>query len=888
MKKLYPFFVLLFFPSFLFAANRYWVATGVVSNWSSSINWSTTNGGAPGASVPGVNDVAFFTGNSVTNCQLTTNTNISGLRLNTGFTGQLLLNGNNLTIGANDLSIASGFILCGTGNITLNGTTAISGGDLNTGSGNASFTQSLTQTGGTFTGNTATITFTASLSITGGTFTSTSNTLILSNALTINSTGSFVHNNGTVEIRGNNNDDISLSGATPASLQLFKFIINKPNNTNLLGISGNDTLIINDSAIFINGGMDGGGVLTARKNLWVQSTFDNCSNPIRIEGTGTSRLISDKTLCTSNGSGLTINKNNSTDSVLIIRSTGSGTITEGQGNNAFNIISGVAAYPQNNKVQLSFNSITIQLAGTFVATQDSLFNAGAHNNSGGGKFKHNNGVYIFNGSNNRTYDVSALVPDTFYHVLINKPGGADNVDFASGDSMIILQNLTIADGQLNGTGTIGGIKLHGNLQSGTLMTATNLGLVFTGAANQTVNFTGTTSSNWNGDVRINKSSGTVTLLSVFRLDAGAAQDLTFVNGKMITTNTNLLIIGGTTVVTGANNNSFAEGPVRKDGNQTFVFPIGKGNIYAPLRISNFSGANASTQFRAEYFRSNPHPAYDKNSKDATITSISGCEYWLLDRLNTSATVKVGLSYDAARSCGFSSFISLKTCRWNGTRWVDHGNDNLGPAGFITSAANVTSFSPFTLGASIVVLPVELKSFTARASSGKVNLTWSTISEINSRKFEIQRSANGIHFSTIATIGAAGSSAQLITYNMVDEKPFDGKNYYRIKMVDRDDKFIYSDVMLVILEMINIRQLKIYPNPVTGNSTTVQSKLFANQTVTVQIINQGGQPVFTKKVTMNADGTAQIYPLHQLLPGFYFIKVTGKDNLFTEPLLIQSK
>lgn len=347
----------------------------------------------------------------------------------------------------------------------------------------------------------------------------------------------------------------------------------------------------------------------------------------------------------------------------------------------------------------------------------------------------------------------------------------------------------------------------------------------------------------------------------------------------------VLIIGGTTVVTGASNNSFTEGPVRKDGNQIFIFPIGKGNIYAPVRISNFASSSSSTQFRAEYFSSNPDPTYDKNSKDITIASISACEYWFLDRLNTSANVKVGLSYDASRSCGFTSFSSLKVCRWNGIQWIDHLNDNIGPAGFVTSAANVTSFSPFTLGANFVILPVVLNNFSAKETAGKVYLNWLASTENSSGKFEIQRSSNGNDFTTIKTI-TANVSAQLLSYSAIDDNPQEGKSYYRVKMIGQNREFKYTDVIIITTVRAAADKLKLYPNPVVGDIITIQLKALARQKVTVQIINRAGQMVVSKPIVLNADGTSQIAGLNQLLPGMYFIRLHNNETLFTERLLIQ--
>lgn len=128
-------------------------------------------------------------------------------------------------------------------------------------------------------------------------------------------------------------------------------------------------------------------------------------------------------------------------------------------------------------------------------------------------------------------------------------------------------------------------------------------------------------------------------------------------------------------------------------------------------------------------------------------------------------------------------------------------------------------TPFALnwnlgaGASIecLVLPVQMLSFDATPNQRMVDVTWATASEHNSDHFVVERSADGEHFSEIGKVNGMGNSQSTTTYGFMDEQPHSGMNYYRLKQVDRNGEFMYSEVRTVFFRRTGV-PIELYPNP----------------------------------------------------------------------------
>jgi hypothetical protein len=113
------------------------------------------------------------------------------------------------------------------------------------------------------------------------------------------------------------------------------------------------------------------------------------------------------------------------------------------------------------------------------------------------------------------------------------------------------------------------------------------------------------------------------------------------------------------------------------------------------------------------------------------------------------------------------------------------------------------------------LPIELLDFTAILNNNKVNLNWRTVTEINNNYFTVERSKDGINFEFVAKVQGAGNSTTTKQYVTLDEKPYQGLSYYRLKQTDFDGKFNYSKIVYVNFKKDISKEVKIYPNPVTN-------------------------------------------------------------------------
>lgn len=180
-----------------------------------------------------------------------------------------------------------------------------------------------------------------------------------------------------------------------------------------------------------------------------------------------------------------------------------------------------------------------------------------------------------------------------------------------------------------------------------------------------------------------------------------------------------------------------------------------------------------------------------------------------------------------------TFIATVTANGSGNWSYTSGVTGINVTATQTNAANSTSeFS------SCSALPVELIYFEATVSSSNtVWLNWSTAGEINSDVFILETSTDGIHFEETGRVKAAGNSTHLIVYSFEDVSPESGVNYYRIKILDRDHSFEYSDVKAVNLHDAFISA---FPNP-TGGLITVSS---AEELTSLVLLTVTGQELIS--------------------------------------------
>lgn len=172
----------------------------------------------------------------------------------------------------------------------------------------------------------------------------------------------------------------------------------------------------------------------------------------------------------------------------------------------------------------------------------------------------------------------------------------------------------------------------------------------------------------------------------------------------------------------------------------------------------------------------------------------------------------------------------------------------------------------------IVLPVSGLSFTAQqvTAAKKVQLKWSTQAETNISGFRIMRSRDGVNFTNIGFVNAAGLGGNGATYTYTDEYPLSGKDFYRLEVQEFTGAVSYSDTRLVNLE--GYAAMMISPNPVRETMNLQTETEIKN--ATLQIFNSSGQQVFSRIIS----GSGNIpVKLSGLAPGIYMARITDRQN-----------
>ena len=117
-----------------------------------------------------------------------------------------------------------------------------------------------------------------------------------------------------------------------------------------------------------------------------------------------------------------------------------------------------------------------------------------------------------------------------------------------------------------------------------------------------------------------------------------------------------------------------------------------------------------------------------------------------------------------------------------------------------------------------VIPVELTSFAADLLDNRIQLNWSTASELNNAGFEVQRSEESLMWSSLGFIDGAGTTEEIHFYEFVDDNPLRGKSYYRLRQIDFDGTYrIYGPVEVNFEPVYTFALEQNYPNPFNPNT-----------------------------------------------------------------------
>lgn len=179
-----------------------------------------------------------------------------------------------------------------------------------------------------------------------------------------------------------------------------------------------------------------------------------------------------------------------------------------------------------------------------------------------------------------------------------------------------------------------------------------------------------------------------------------------------------------------------------------------------------------------------------------------------------------------------------------------------------------------------VVPVELTSFTAQSSNNSVELKWSTATETNNKGFEIQRSTDKVNFKEIAFIPGNGSTTKIHQYSYKDNSVSSGTYYYRLKQLDFNGSFKYSNITEVKYSLpTKFAISQNYPNPFNP-STSINFELPVESNVVIDLYNILGMKIMTLTNGEYQSGQHQIsFNASNLASGTYIytIRASGKNG-----------
>jgi phage gp45-like len=417
------------------------------------------------------------------------------------------------------------------------------------------------------------------------------------------------------------------------------------------------------------------------------------------------------------------------------------------------------------------------------------------------------------------------------------------------------------------------INVAGHLSNSGKIASNNSAVTFDGLLNQ--DFTSIEPVVINNFV-IDKASGNVNLLAP--LSIKSAGQLTLTKGLIITsatTSPNYLKLNTGSITSLGSLSSYVEGPllyeisVPANTSRTINLPVGAAGAWCPAELTVIQNSTALCTYKAEL--KNASASALGYTQPSTISDVSNKRYWQIDagipgNNFTSGVVK--LYFDADDQVTDLPTLSVVKGYPATSSWIDisGGSKNGTGSPFLTGSIISTAYLPPSANSFAALfslanlnnnpLPVSLASFTAEKKTDGVLLKWRTASELNNAYFSIERSMTGDTFTELDQVQGAGTVKTVREYHWLDKYPVAGHSYYRLRQVDLDRNFSFSQIVAIFSKSADENTFWIYPLPATDI-------IHFNTTSSVRIISASGN-------TMPPLENVDYVDVSAFSPGVYYL------------------
>jgi hypothetical protein len=332
------------------------------------------------------------------------------------------------------------------------------------------------------------------------------------------------------------------------------------------------------------------------------------------------------------------------------------------------------------------------------------------------------------------------------------------------------------------------------------------------------------------------------------------------------------VTGSLCITTFFKNTTGTEGVKKFD----FTFdPNGYSSTNAPsfvpgnYRLGDWVGTKIGNTWSFVFFDNLGSNCGDFSGTPNTCLSYTFC-FDVIPITNNPALTNVGVNiYSDGCGAGYNGFVASGCC------------PILNP--FCGGAGPGAPPPPqaFTFDFNDPPLPVKLLDFRAVYKSKKVLLKWTTASEINNSFFTIEKSSDGKEWIEADRLQGSGNSSSKISYETIDNNPFHGISYYRLKQTDFDGQS--ENLKVVRVDENTPVEIKIYPNPASDYIIIEDNQL---SSLTYKIYNNIGQEIYLPKNAINQSG---VLNTSELQTGIYFLSILQDEEIIKrEKIIINQK
>jgi uncharacterized repeat protein (TIGR01451 family) len=193
----------------------------------------------------------------------------------------------------------------------------------------------------------------------------------------------------------------------------------------------------------------------------------------------------------------------------------------------------------------------------------------------------------------------------------------------------------------------------------------------------------------------------------------------------------------------------------------------------------------------------------------------------------------------------------------------------------------------TVVQNLVTLPTRLITFSATWQQPNALLEWKTVEEQNVKEYEIQRSIDPVHFTTIGSVKAKGNYAGGTDYNFKDDLANLAKDkfYYRLRIMDIDEKYTYSRIVMINRNGQSKNEVILNPNPIRGGKAIAWIQFGKDATADIRIIDMQGRSVYTSQQRISKGYNVVPINFSTLKNGTYFLRVKAEGKQMVTPFVI---